>query len=237
MRFTATAVAFAGAAAAAGSTILSTDYVTVTSCGPTVTNCPAASTTVSSKVYEVTPSTVYTTKVKTITSCAPDVTNCPGKTGFVVTETIPVSTTLCPVTSTKSYGNGTYVPHPPTKGADLPLPPTTGVPKPPTIKGGDNLESQTYVQPACPTYSVKTISTSVTTVVPTVIYETVSIPCPATKPAPTGTGIPVPPKPPVGGNTTVPVTKPTTPVTAGAASLGGSALLAAAAGLVAVVLA
>ncbi|KAL8371511.1 hypothetical protein RB595_001347 [Gaeumannomyces hyphopodioides] len=209
MRFTATAVAFAGAAAAAGSTILSTDYVTVTSCGPTVTNCPAASTTVSSKVYEV--------------------TNCPGKTGYVVTETIPVSTTLCPVTSTKHYGNGTYVPHPPTKGADQP--PTTAVSKPPVVKGGEN-PGTTLVQPACPTYSVKTISTSVTTVVPTVIYETVSIPCPApTKPA-TGTGVP-----PVGGNTTVPVTKPTTPVTAGAASLGASGVLAAAAGLAAVFLA
>lgn len=228
MRFTATAVAFAGAAAAAGSTILSTDYVTVTSCGPTVTNCPAASTTVSSKVYEVTPSTVYTTKVKTITSCAPEVTNCPGKTGYVVTETIPVSTTLCPVTSTKHYGNGTYVPHPPTKGADQP--PSTAVSKPP--KGDWPVTS--IGQPACPTYSVKTISTSVTTVVPTVIYETVSIPCPEpTKPA-TGTGVP---KPPVGGNATVPVTKPTTPVTAGAASLGASGVLAAAAGLAAVFLA
>ncbi|KAL8285208.1 hypothetical protein RB597_002352 [Gaeumannomyces tritici] len=233
MRFTATAVAFAGAAAAAGSTILSTDYVTVTSCGPTVTNCPAASTTVSSKVYEVTPSTVYTTKVKTITSCAPEVTNCPGKTGYVVTETIPVSTTLCPVTSTKHYGNGTYVPVPPTKGNDQP--PTTAVSKPPVVKGGENPgTTKVPVQPACPTYSVKTISTSVTTVVPTVIYETVSIPCPAPIGPATGTGVP---KPPVGGNTTAPVTKPTTPVTAGAASLGASGVLAAAAGLAAVFLA
>lgn len=233
MRFTATAVAFAGAAAAAGSTILSTDYVTVTSCGPTVTNCPAASTTVSSKIYEVTPSTVYTTTVKTITSCAPDVTNCPGKTGYVVTETIPISTTLCPVSTGKPYGNGTFVPHPPVKTGDMPSPPVkTGTPKPPT--GGEGELTKTHAQPACPTYSVKTISTSVTTVVPTVIYETVSIPCPATKPVPTGTGVP---KPPVSGNATVPVTKPTTPVTAGAASLGGSVILAAAAGLAAVVLA
>ncbi|KAL8400315.1 hypothetical protein RB594_000625 [Gaeumannomyces avenae] len=180
MRFTATAVAFAGAAAAAGSTILSTDYVTVTSCGPTVTNCPAASTTVSSKVYEVTPSTVYTTK-----------------------------------------GND--------------QPPTTAVSKPPVVKGGENPgTTMVPLQPACPTYSVKTISTSVTTVVPTVIYETVSIPCPAPTGPATGTGVP---KPPVGGNTTVPVTQPTTPVTAGAASLGASGVLAAAAGLAAVFLA
>lgn len=235
MRFTATAVAFAGAAAAANSTLLSTEYITVTSCAPTVTNCPAASTTVSSKVFEVTPSTVYTTTVKTITSCAPEVTNCPGKSGYVVTETIPVSTTLCPVTSTKPWGNGTFVPHPPTKATDKPYPPTTGVPTYPKCDGvGCVVPSLSSVKPACPTYSVKTISTSVTTVVPTVIYETVSVPCPATVPSPSGTGVP---KPPVGGNATVPVTKPTTPVTAGAASLGGSAVLAAAAGLAAVFLA
>jgi hypothetical protein len=237
MRFTATAVAFAGAAAAAGSTILSTDYVTVTSCGPTVTNCPAHSTTVSSKIYEVTPSTVYTTTVKTITSCAADVPNCPGKTGYVVTETIPISTTLCPVSTGKPYGNGTYVPHPPpSKTGDKPAPPPTDKPWSKPLTGSDE-GSKTWAQPACPTYSVKTISTSVTTVVPTVIYETVSIPCPATKPAPTGTGAPKPPAPPVGGNATVPITKPTTPVTAGAGSVSGSVILAAAAGLAAVVLA
>jgi hypothetical protein len=202
MRFTATAVAFAGAAAAANSTVLSTDYITVTSCAPTVTNCPAASTTVSSKVYEVTPSTVYTTTVKTITSCAPEVTNCPGKSGYVVTETIPVSTTWCPVTGTKSWGNGTFVPHPPTKATETPYyPPATGVPTWPKgcTGAGCVVSSATLAQPACPTYSVKTISTSVTTVVPTVIYETVSIPCPGTVPPPAGTGVP---KPPVGGNTT-----------------------------------
>ncbi|KAH9430831.1 hypothetical protein MCOR02_008158 [Pyricularia oryzae] len=110
MRFTAAAVILAGSAAAhttpAGSTVYSTAYETVTSCAPTVTNCPASSTVVSSSIATLTPSTVYTTSVQTITSCAPTVTNCPGK-PYVVTQTIPVSTTLCPVTETKSYGNGT----------------------------------------------------------------------------------------------------------------------------------
>ncbi|KAM3531354.1 hypothetical protein MY4038_004517 [Beauveria bassiana] len=48
---------------------------------------------------EWTTSTVYTTRTYTITSCAPTVTNCPGK-GHVVTETIPLYTTVCPVTPT-----------------------------------------------------------------------------------------------------------------------------------------
>ncbi|KGQ04056.1 putative endo-1,3(4)-beta-glucanase [Beauveria bassiana D1-5] len=48
---------------------------------------------------EWTTSTVYTTRTYTITSCAPTVINCPGK-GHVVTETIPLYTTVCPVTPT-----------------------------------------------------------------------------------------------------------------------------------------
>ncbi|TID06083.1 putative endo-1,3(4)-beta-glucanase [Colletotrichum higginsianum] len=43
-------------------------------------------------------STVYETNIKTITSCAPEVTNCPAKdTPVVVTEVVPVTTTICPV--------------------------------------------------------------------------------------------------------------------------------------------
>ncbi|KAF4968301.1 hypothetical protein FSARC_4246 [Fusarium sarcochroum] len=49
-------------------------------------------------------STVYTTKVQTITSCGPEVTNCPVTAGTpaVVTETVAVSTTICPVTETRT---------------------------------------------------------------------------------------------------------------------------------------
>jgi hypothetical protein len=52
-------------------------------------------------VYDST-STVYTTEVKTITSCGPEVTNCPVTAGTpaVVTETVAISTTICPVTET-----------------------------------------------------------------------------------------------------------------------------------------
>jgi chitinase len=46
----------------------------------------------------MTTSTAYTTTIRTITSCAPDVPNCPGGV-HEVTETIPIYTTVCPVTS------------------------------------------------------------------------------------------------------------------------------------------
>lgn len=58
-----------------------------------VTSAPA--TTEASQPW--TTSTVYTTRVYTITSCAPDVPNCPAN--QVTTETIPLYTTVCPVTA------------------------------------------------------------------------------------------------------------------------------------------
>ncbi|RGP78688.1 hypothetical protein FLONG3_3225, partial [Fusarium longipes] len=58
-------------------------------------------TSVKTTVYDST-STIYTTDVKTITSCGPEVTNCPVTAGtpVVVTETVAISTTICPVTET-----------------------------------------------------------------------------------------------------------------------------------------
>jgi hypothetical protein len=44
-----------------------------------------------------TTSTVYATSTYTVTSCAPTVTNCPGHATVVVTEVVPVSTTVCAV--------------------------------------------------------------------------------------------------------------------------------------------
>jgi hypothetical protein len=252
MRFAVATVALAGAVAAHGSkapesTVYSTDIVTITSCGPTVTNCPARSTVTSSTVYPVTTSTVYATTVKTITSCAATVTNCPAHSTVVVTETIPISTTVCPVTetpivSTKTFGNNTVttantkptggvttINTQPTGGVT-----TTGVVVPTSSKpaGNNTLTTAVTSAPVCvPTKSVKTIST----MVPTVIYETVEVPCATKTPTPSqGTTIPV------AGNSTVPTSpgKPTsTVVTAGAANLAGSAVFAVIAGAAAVFLA
>jgi hypothetical protein len=244
MRFSAAALVMAGAALAeeaAQSTVYSTDYVTITSCAPTVTNCPAHSTVVTSSVYPVTTSTIYSTTVRTITQCPPSVPDCPAHSTQVVTETIPVATTVCPVTetsapavgasSTAAFSNSTTAAPVQSQPAVTVLPPTT-------------LSTAAPVAPECPGHSVKTISTQITTVIPTVIYETVEVPCatasvvvpPVNPPASPSGGIPAPPA----GNGTVPTAgspQPSVPVTAGAGAMAGPALLAAAAGLLTVFLA
>ncbi|KAI0838257.1 glycoside hydrolase superfamily [Hypoxylon sp. FL0890] len=55
----------------------------------------------SSSAVQYTTSTAYTTTIYTVTSCAPTVTNCPAR-GSVVTETIALYTTVCPVTETET---------------------------------------------------------------------------------------------------------------------------------------
>ncbi|OAR00502.1 hypothetical protein LLEC1_03032 [Akanthomyces lecanii] len=65
---------------------------------------PPVTTSVITTTYDTT-STVFTTTTKTITSCGPEITSCPIKTPggtHVVTVTIAVSTTICPVTETRS---------------------------------------------------------------------------------------------------------------------------------------
>ncbi|KAL2074764.1 hypothetical protein VTL71DRAFT_8543 [Oculimacula yallundae] len=51
MRFSVAAAAFLATAVSAGNVVYLTEEVTITSCGPTVTNCPASSTVVSTKTY------------------------------------------------------------------------------------------------------------------------------------------------------------------------------------------
>ncbi|EXK31287.1 hypothetical protein FOMG_13012 [Fusarium oxysporum f. sp. melonis 26406] len=76
-------------------------------------------TSVITTVYDST-STVYTTEVKTITSCGPEVTNCPVTAGTpaVVTETVAISTTICPVTETLTGDKPGQTK--PTEGGDKP---------------------------------------------------------------------------------------------------------------------
>ncbi|XXH05745.1 hypothetical protein Hte_012181 [Hypoxylon texense] len=86
----------------------------------TTSSSAAVSTTSSAAVssYSVTSylttSTVFTTSVQTITSCGPTVPNCPASSTVLTTVTIPVSTTICPVTETLSVstslpiGSSTY---------------------------------------------------------------------------------------------------------------------------------
>jgi hypothetical protein len=237
MRFAIATVALAGAVLAqevseeAQSTVYSTEYYTVTSCAAEVTNCPASSTVVESSVFPITTSTIYSTVVSTVIDCPETVTHCPADSTVVVTETVAVSTTVCPVVPTvpasstgAHYGNSSV--------------PVVHPPYPTSSHDGVNpshvAPSSTFVTaaPECPTTSVRTISTSITTVIPTVIYETVKVACP-TVPGGGNPGVPSPSGVvPSGG---VPSgTKPPTPTfTAGAATMGGSVALAAAAGLLA----
>jgi hypothetical protein len=63
----------------------------------------------------LTTSTVYATSTYTITSCGPTVTHCPLGThgAVVVTEVVPVSTTVCPVADAKPTGTWGAWPKPP----------------------------------------------------------------------------------------------------------------------------
>ncbi|KAM5346754.1 hypothetical protein ACJ41O_009759 [Fusarium nematophilum] len=95
------------------STVCTTKVHTVTECPPEVVDCPAGGyvttetiplyTTVCPVTAKATPTeyetrTVYTTNVHTVTKCPPEVVDCP--VGSVTTETIPLYTTVCPVTET-----------------------------------------------------------------------------------------------------------------------------------------
>lgn len=211
MRFT-VAAAFLATGAMATKPIY-TDYttklVTVTDCGPDVPYCPAHSTHIQTSHVPVTTSTVYTSHVVTVTDCGPEVPDCPAHSTIVSTETVPVSTTVCEVP--------TDVPQPPPGNGTVPVPPPTETPGPvPTV--------------CVPSHSTTAITKSYTTVLTSVEYSTIEIPCETETPIPSVTLAPPPPA----GNTTVP----TGPVpTGGAGSLAGSAFFAAAAGLAAFILA
>jgi len=229
MKF-ATATAIFAASVAAQETVYSTKLITVSKCLDDVVDCPYESKTahVTQAVIPHTTSTIYETLTHTITSCLPDVTDCPAHSTVIKTEVVAVDTTVCPVTETgvptPHWGNST-VAATPTGGNTGPAKPT----------GPANTGA-----PACtPSNSVVAVTKSYTTVLTSVEYSTVAVPCPTQAPVcpggencpPTGpaqpTGAPVP-----GNNGTV-----TPPVTGAAGSLMGSAVFAAAAGIAAFILA
>ncbi|KUJ14503.1 uncharacterized protein LY89DRAFT_671841 [Mollisia scopiformis] len=215
------------------STVYTTSVYTVTSCAPTVTDCPAKIGKVTTDIISLytticpvtetektssapmttytpwTTSTVYSTKEYTITSCPPEVTNCPvgSKTTTVIT-----STTSCPITTATSAPY-TVIPPPVSVSSSAPY---TVVPPP--ISLSTSSAPYTVVPPpvsasSSPVLSTITISTCVPSYYTSVITVTGT---PASKTwVSTGTGAPVPPK-----NTTTPYV----PVTggAGAVKVGGA---------------
>ncbi|KAL3291832.1 mixed-linked glucanase [Colletotrichum asianum] len=104
----------------ATSTVYQTNVKTITSCVPTVTNCPARetpqivtevvplTTTICPVVDVPTTMTVSKTEVHTITSCAPTVTNCPVGSKTTITKEEVISTTAAiPVESYTKPAAGT----------------------------------------------------------------------------------------------------------------------------------
>ncbi|KAL2258726.1 hypothetical protein VTK26DRAFT_7858 [Humicola hyalothermophila] len=231
MRFAIATVALAGAVMAgaheeeAQSTVYSTEYYTITSCPPEVPDCPATSGAVTSSVFPVTTKTIYDTITRTVTDCPETVTDCPADATSIVTETVAVSTTVCPIDEAEP----TEEPEPTDEPEEEEPEPTDSFV--PSITGSyPPYPTSTLVtvapEPECPSTSVKTIKTSITTVIPTIIYETVEVPCPTPSTSSTpSAGIPTGSQP-----------TPSGPVTGAGAAIKGSAFLAAAAGLVAFLL-
>jgi hypothetical protein len=119
---------------------------------------------------QLTTSTVFTTRTSTITACAATVTNCPARSTYVTTETILVSTTICPVEASTTTNPG---------GAII-----TGSPAVPGNNGGHHyttetiLSTRTVTVTACPSTVTncpardKTTSVATETVVAgTTVYE------------------------------------------------------------------
>lgn len=96
---------------------------------------------------KLTTSTVYTTTVDTITSCAATVTDCPAESQstVLVTKTVAVSTTVCPVTETEKTPPASWEskPAPPASHESMPTPPASqeSKPAPPATH-----ESQSWAQ-------------------------------------------------------------------------------------------
>ncbi|KAL5344529.1 hypothetical protein ACLOAV_010510 [Pseudogymnoascus australis] len=201
------------------STVYYTEEVTITSCAPTITDCPAQSTVVSLTSYPV-PSTTeaeepipttteapvptteaeetltsYTTIVNTITSCHPTVTDCP--IGQETTITVPCSTTEAPLPTETPV-----VPEVPTE-TEVPTTPAPTVPEP-TV-------------PAPPATVTVTISSCP---VDTPTWTSVPVGPTANPPVPTISGFPTPSN----GTTVTPVV--TSPPIAGSASAVSGSIFA-----------
>lgn len=74
-------------------TVYSTDEITITSCAPTVTNCPARSTVTSTTSYPViTSSALYSNSSTSTTSKAAGVSSSPPSSSSVLLSTITIST-------------------------------------------------------------------------------------------------------------------------------------------------
>ncbi|CAG9995907.1 unnamed protein product [Clonostachys byssicola] len=99
-------------------------------------------------------STIFTTTTRTITSCGPEVPDCPASgtpsTPIIVTETVPVTTTVCPVTETivPSHTSGNspvQSSKPPSSGS-----PSSGVPSSGSVPSASHTSGNSPVQTETP---------------------------------------------------------------------------------------
>lgn len=223
---------------AAMSTDYTTERITITSCGPEVTNCPARSTKVSTNYIPLTTLTVYATNVHTVISCGPEVTNCPAHSTVLTTDYVAIYTTICPVTATeKPTAMATY---PSYHNNTAPGAPASVYSSPVAVSTNQAVSSAAAASPPAPvsTYSSATeclpmttqtvITKTYTTVLTSLETSNVVVPCPSTVAPPS----PSASMPSANNSTSSPG-----PVTAGAASYAGSAVFAAIAGVAAFVLA
>ncbi|KAM7204036.1 hypothetical protein V8F20_003734 [Naviculisporaceae sp. PSN 640] len=176
--------------------------------------------------YPAPDSTVYSTDYVTVTSSYVDVKS------TVYPVTTSAEAPVVPYPSKYFNSTSAAVPTYPPKEYPVPSYPAGGDhPVPSYPAGGPGKPyppvSLSTAAPACPTYSVKTVVEDVTTVIQTTKYETVEVPC-AT---PTPSGYPVP-----SSNATGTYAAPPPTYTAGASTMGASVILAAAAGLAALLL-
>src|SRR5687768_7889286 len=159
MRFSAVAVVATSAVAYAQSPaeteyVTSTRVSTITDCPEDVPDCPART---SVEYVPLTTSTVYATNVHTIIDCPEEVPDCPAHSTIVVTETVPISTTVCPVGPTDyphppppTHGNGT-VPEKPEYPGKPEQPETPETPETPE-------KPEQPEQPECPSYTTTHIT-------------------------------------------------------------------------------
>ncbi|KAK8873766.1 adhesin protein Mad1 [Apiospora arundinis] len=136
----------------------------------------------------MTTSTMYTTSVQTVTSCGPTVTNCPASSTQTTIVTIPVGTTICPVTETHVASKpvesapgkpATSAPGKPVESA--PGKPVESAPgKPTTTAPGKPVESA----PGKPTGASSTDAVPATSSKPSTPAGPVeTLPCPAVVPS------------------------------------------------------
>ncbi|KAK8042152.1 adhesin protein mad1 protein [Apiospora rasikravindrae] len=122
----------------------------------------------------MTTSTMYTTSVHTVTSCGPEVTNCPASSTATTIVTVPVGTTICPVTETHVASSSKPVETAPGK-------PTESSPGKPTESApGKPVESV----PGKPTGASSTVAVPATSSKPATPAGPVeTLPCPAVVPS------------------------------------------------------